>query len=191
MALNAYARSATDRVVVPIARGLVRLGATPNWVTTAGLVATAAGCAVVLAGAPKTGALIMTAGALTDAFDGAVARERGMTSALGSFYDSVSDRVSDALLFSTAAWLVRDDALLFGLAMVALAAAFTTSYMRAKAESLGWNATVGLVERPERLIILVPGIGLGLLWLSLPLLVVGGGLTVAQRGRAVLRQATQ
>ena len=189
MALNAYARSATDRLVVPIARWLVHLGATPNWITTAGLVGTAAGCAIVLLGAPVPGGILLTAAVLTDAFDGAVARERGMTSPLGSFYDSVADRVSDALLFSTAAWLARDDAVLFGLAMVALAAAFTTSYMRAKAESLGWNATVGLVERPERLIILIPGIGLGLLWIALPLLAAGGCLTVAQRGRAVLRQA--
>lgn len=189
MALNAYARSATDRLVVPIARWLVGLGATPNWITTAGLVGTAAGCAIVLAGAPVPGGIVMAVAVLTDAFDGAVARERGTSSPLGAFYDSVADRVSDALLFSTAAWLVRDAPLLFGLAMIALAAAFTTSYIRAKAESLGWNATVGLVERPERVIILIPGIGLGLLWLALPLLAAGGCLTVAQRGRTVLRQA--
>lgn len=189
MALNAYARSATDRVVVPIARWLVRMGATPNWVTTAGLAVTVAGCAVVLSGPRVIGAVIMAAGVVTDAFDGAVARERGRSSPLGSFYDSVSDRVSDAFLFSTAAWIVRDDPVLFATAMAAFAMAFTTSYMRAKAESLGWNATVGLVERPERLIILIPGIGLGLLWLALPVLAVGGLVTVAQRAQVVLRQA--
>lgn len=189
MALNAYARSTTDRVVLPVARWLVRMGATPNWVTTFGLLVTGIGATVVLSGLPVPGAWILALGALTDAFDGAIARLRRSESLIGSFYDSVADRVSDVILFATAAWLIRDEPLLFGVAMVALAAAFVTSYMRAKAESLGWNATVGIVERPERVIILIPGIGLDLLWLALPLLAVGGVVTVGQRIRAVLMQA--
>jgi CDP-diacylglycerol---glycerol-3-phosphate 3-phosphatidyltransferase len=189
VALNAYARSATERMVHPIARGLVRLGATPNWLTTIGLVLTAVGAAVVLQGRPGAGAVVLAVGAATDAFDGAVARLRHSESMLGAFYDSVSDRVSDAILFATAAWLVRGSAWLFAVAMVALTAALVTSYMRAKAESLGWNATVGLVERPERVMILIPAIGLGVLGPALLLLAIGGLVTVAQRGRAVLRQA--
>jgi CDP-diacylglycerol--glycerol-3-phosphate 3-phosphatidyltransferase len=132
----------------------------------------------------------MAFGVATDAFDGAVARLTQRASLLGSFYDSVADRVSDALLFATAAWLVRDDGMLFAVAMIAWTAAFTTSYMRAKAESLNWDATVGLVERPERVIILITAIGLDLLWLALPVLALGGLVTVAQRGRAVIGQAT-
>ncbi len=189
MALNAYARSTTDRLVLPVARRLVRIGATPNWVTTAGLLLTTVGAAVVLAGRPILGGCVMALGVITDAFDGAVARLRHSESMIGAFYDSVADRASDAVLFSTAAWLVRDNPWLFGVAMLALAAALVTSYMRAKAESLGWNATVGLVERPERVILLVPGIGLGLLELALPLLAAGGVVTIVQRARAVLAQA--
>lgn len=190
MALNAYARSATDRVVIPMAKRLVRMGATPNWLTTAGLAITAVGVGLVLFGIPILGGWTMAFGVATDAFDGAVARLTQRASLLGSFYDSVADRVSDALLFATAAWLVRDDGMMFAVAMIAWTAAFTTSYMRAKAESLNWDATVGLVERPERVIILITAIGLDLLWLALPVLALGGLVTVAQRGRAVIGQAT-
>jgi CDP-diacylglycerol---glycerol-3-phosphate 3-phosphatidyltransferase len=189
MALNAYARSAMDRLILPVARSLVRAGATANWLTFAGLVGTVGGTAVVLSGRAQLGALILTGACLVDAFDGSVARLRGSASAFGSFYDSVTDRFSDAVIFGAAAWLVRDDPATFTAAIVALAAAQITSYVRAKAESLGWDATVGLVERPERLIIIICGIGLGLLSPALWLLAAGGLITIAQRFRAVLRQA--
>jgi CDP-diacylglycerol--glycerol-3-phosphate 3-phosphatidyltransferase len=189
MALNAYARTATDRVVVPIARSLVRVGATANWLTFAGLVGTVLGTTIVLLGRPLAGALVCAGSCLVDAFDGSVARLRGSVSAFGSFYDSVTDRVSDAVIFGAAAWLVREEPVLFTLAIVALATAQITSYIRAKAESLGWDATVGLVERPERLIIVLVGIGFDVLGPALWVLAVGGLVTIAQRFRAVLRQA--
>lgn len=189
MVLNAYARTATDRLVVPIGRQLVHLGATPNALTGFGLAATIAGAAVVVAGQPLIGACVLALATATDAFDGTVARLRGTVTELGAFYDSVSDRVSDIVLFGAALWLVRDDPLLFGVAVVALAGALLTSYIRAKAEALGWHATVGLLERAERVIILILGIGLGLLPLALWLLAVGGVVTVAQRLRVVVAQA--
>lgn len=189
MALNAYARTTTNRLVAPVARGLMRMGATPNAITTLGLLLTTAGAAVVLLGRPLWGGAITTVGVLTDALDGAVARLQERETTIGSFYDSVADRVSDGVLFAAAAWLVIDRPVLFAVAMVALVSAFLTSYMRAKAESLGWHATVGLVERPERMIIIVPSLAFGWLPVALPLLAVGGLVTVAQRGRAVLRQA--
>ncbi|MDP9406113.1 MAG: CDP-alcohol phosphatidyltransferase family protein [Actinomycetota bacterium] len=189
MAINAYARAVTDLAVVPIAKGLVRAGATPNWLTFAGLVVTLVGVAVVLAVDPRAGALVLAVGSIVDAFDGTVARLRGSSSRFGAFYDSVTDRVSDAAILGAAAWLVRDDPLLFAVAMVALAAAQITSYVRAKAESLGWDATVGLIERPERMIIVILAIGFGALPLALWVLAAGGLVTIAQRLRAVLRQA--
>jgi CDP-diacylglycerol--glycerol-3-phosphate 3-phosphatidyltransferase len=189
LAINAYARAATDRLVAPIARGLVRIGATPNWLTFLGLVTTLAGVAVVLTGHHLVGAIVMAFGTVVDAFDGAVARIRGSSGPFGAFYDSVTDRVSDAALFGAAAWLVREDPILFTVAIVALAGAQVTSYIRAKAESLGWDATVGVIERPERVIILITAIGLGFLPLALWILAVGGVITIAQRLVVVLRQA--
>lgn len=189
MALNAYARTVVDRVVAPIARGLVRLGATPNWLTFFGLVLSLAGVAIVLTGRPLVGAAVMALGGILDAFDGAVARLRGTSGPFGAFYDSVTDRVSDAAVFGAAAWLVREDALLFGVAIVAMGAAQLTSYIRAKAEALGWTATVGVIERAERMAILIAAIGLGFLPIALWVLAIGGLVTIAQRLRVVVQQA--
>lgn len=189
MAINAYARAVTDRVVVPLARGLVRLGATPNWLTFFGLVVTIVGVVIVLTVGPFAGAVVLAIGTATDALDGTVARLRGRSSRFGSFYDSVTDRVADAAILGAVAWLVRGDPLLFGVAIVALAGAQLTSYVRAKAESLGWEATVGIVERPERMVIIVLGIAFGFVGVALWLLAVGSLVTVVQRLRVVLQQA--
>lgn len=189
MVLNANVRSTTDRVVVPLGRGLVRLGATPNGLTTFGLVLTFVGAAVVVRGHHLVGALVLALATATDAFDGTVARLQGRVTRLGAFYDSVSDRAGDVVLFGAAMWLVRDDPVLFAVALVALGAALLTSYIRAKAESLGWNATVGLMERSERVIVLIAAIGFGLLEPALWLLAIGGVITVVQRLRVVMIQA--
>lgn len=189
MVINAHARTATDRVVVPIGRSLVRIGVSPNVLTTFGVAGTFVGAGVVVAGHDLVGGLVLAVATATDALDGTVARLQGRVTRWGSFYDSVADRISDVVLFGAALWLVQDDPLLFLVALTALAGALLTSYIRAKAESLGWQATVGLLERPERVIILILGLGLQLLPLSLWLLAVGGAVTVGQRLRVVFRQA--
>lgn len=189
MAINAYARAVTDRVVVPIARGLVRLGVTPNWLTFAGLVLTVIGVVVLLTGRPLAGAIVMACGAAIDAFDGAVARLRGSSGPFGAFYDSVTDRISDSVVFGAAAWLVRADPVLFAVAITAMGAAQVTPYIRAKAESLGWDATVGIIERAERVIILITAIGFGFLPVALWVLALGGVVTIVQRLVVVVRQA--
>ena len=189
MALGAKKRTAAERALLPVVRWLVRLGVTPDLLTAVGLAGTVLGMGLVLAGLAKTGAVVATVFSLVDALDGQVARYRGTSSRLGSFHDSVTDRISDAVVFGVAAWLVRDDPLLFGLAIVAAAAAQITSYVRAKAEALGWTADTGLIERPERLTILYPALGLHWLPVGLWLLAVGGLVTIAQRWHAVRSQA--
>ena len=189
MAINAYARAITDRMVAPIAKGMVKIGLTPNWLTFFGLVCTLAGVAVALGVDRFWGAVIMAFGTATDAFDGAVARIRGSSGPFGSFYDSVTDRISDGAIFGAVAWMVREDPLLFAVAIVALAGAQITSYVRAKAESLGWDATVGVIERPERVMIMIAAIGFGFIPIALWILAVGGMVTIAQRVVVVVRQA--
>lgn len=191
MALTAYARPLTDRVAAPVAKRLVRMGATPNWLTCFGLAGVLVGVGLVLTGWHLVGALVMAVATVFDGLDGAVARLRGSDSALGCFLDSVSDRVADAAIFGAAAWLVRADPVLFGVAMVALGTALITSYIRAKAEALGWEATVGLVERPERMVVLILAIGFGFVPLALWALAAGGLVTIAQRLHCVFRQALQ
>jgi CDP-diacylglycerol--glycerol-3-phosphate 3-phosphatidyltransferase len=191
MVLNAYARPTTDRIVVPMARGLVRMGATANVLTTFGLIATFIGAATVVSGHHLAGALVLAFATATDALDGAVARLSGSVTSWGAFYDSVCDRISDVVLFGAAIWLVRTDPLMFVVALVAFGGALLTSYIRARAESLDYDATVGLLERPERVMILIAGMGLGFLLPALWVLAVGGILTVGQRMHAVMDQAAE
>ena len=189
MVVSARGRSFTDRVVLPIGRLLVALGLTANSITVLGLLLVLAGMGVVLVGPDFPGAALAGFGSVLDALDGTVARLRGTSGQLGAFLDSVTDRVSDAAMFGVAAWLVREDPLLFALVIVALGAAQVTSYIRAKAEALGWDASTGLVERPERLLVLLAGLGLGFVEVAAWLLAVGGVVTVVQRWVAVVRQA--
>jgi CDP-diacylglycerol--glycerol-3-phosphate 3-phosphatidyltransferase len=185
VAINAYARVVTDRAIIPIARTLVRIGATPDWMTFFGLLLTLTGVGVVLRGPRLPGAVIMGVGAIIDAFDGAVARERGSSGKWGAFFDSVTDRIADGAILGAAAWLVRDDPLAFTAALVAMGGAQLTSYIRAKAESLGFEATVGIIERPERMIIAITAIAFGFLEIGLYVLAAGSLVTVAQRLRVV------
>ena len=189
MALNAYARAATDRVLTPVGRAMARVGFTANGMTVAGVILTVAGVVVVLAGHHVAGAWVLAFATATDAFDGIVARERGTAGPFGAFLDSLSDRIGEALIFGTVAWLVRDDPLLFGLAVFVLGGSQITSYIRAKAESLGWDATVGVLEHAERVIIIILAIVLSLLPVALWVLSVGVFVTIVQRVRVVLRQA--
>lgn len=189
MALNAYARAITDRIAEPVARVLARLGFSANGLTLAGLCVVVAGVGLVVTGRPRIGAAVVAVGSIVDAFDGALARQRGTDGKLGAFADSVTDRVGDIALFGAAAWLVRDDPVTFAVAIVAFGGAQLTSYVRARAESLGWDATVGIIERAERVILLIFAFFFGFVGLAVWILAAGSLVTVGQRLAAVTRQA--
>lgn len=189
MALNAHARVLTDRVADPVAAVLARLGVSANALTLGGLGVVVAGVALVVSGHPRPGAVVVAVGSLVDAFDGALARRRGTEGKLGAFVDSVTDRVGDIALFGAATWLVRGDPLTFTAAVVAFGGAQLTSYIRARAEALGWDATVGLVERAERVIVLIVAFFFGFVGLAVWALAAGSLITIVQRLVAVTRQA--
>lgn len=189
MAVNAHFRATTDKVVVPIARGMARMGLTPNALTTLGLLGVFVGIAILLYGRPVLGGWIVAGAVVLDAFDGTVARLTDSQSELGAFYDSVADRVADALIFGACAWVAREEPIVFTVVIVAFASALITSYIRAKAESLGWEATVGIIERPERLAIILPAVGYGFLAWGAWALAIGGVITIVQRLVVVYRQA--
>ncbi len=172
-----------DALAAPIGRGLARTGVTANTITTLGLVLTAAATAVVATGRPVVGGWILVAGGLMDTFDGAVARAAGQVTPFGSFYDSVTDRISDGLILGGMAWWLRDQPRLFVLVLVALVAAEVTSYVRAKAEAIDLDCSVGMMERVERAVLLMAGLIFNrwLLEAVLWVLAVGGTVTVVQR----------
>lgn len=190
MVMDARARGAISRIVDPIGAALARIGVTANALTTTGLVLTAAASALVAGGRLAIGGWVLLFGGLSDTFDGAVARARGSSSARGGFYDSVADRVTDGMIMAAIAWAVRDDPFAFALAATALVAAQVTSYVRAKAESLGVTCQVGLVERGERSIATMAALVFHW-WLLVPALVLlaaGGVATVVQRVVHVTRK---
>jgi CDP-diacylglycerol---glycerol-3-phosphate 3-phosphatidyltransferase len=186
-------RTAFDRTVAPLGRGLKRAGVSPDVITGLG-VAMAAGCALAIAvGNFPLALLLLILTGVPDALDGAVAKAAGTAGPRGAFFDSVSDRVSDGLIFAGAGWYLAGTATprLALLPFALFIAASLVSYQRAKAESLGFDAKGGLMERAERFVVL--GFGLlfsalfvAVLWVMLALTLV----TAVTRFRKVWRQAS-
>lgn len=182
--------------LVPLARRLHALGVHPNVVTLLGLALTLAGAALLAAQRPLEALALLAVGSLADTLDGAIARAGRGGSALGAFLDSTVDRIADAAIFASVAWVgaSRGDALLFWAALVALSTSSLVSYVRAKAESLGTTATVGPAPREARLVILLIGLAAWALTGSLPLFVTAvaavallATITLLQRSLVVIR----
>jgi CDP-diacylglycerol--glycerol-3-phosphate 3-phosphatidyltransferase len=192
------ARAALRGVVEPTARWLLRRGVTPDAVTVVGTVGAVAGAVVLVpTGHLFAGTLVVWFFVVMDMLDGAMARQRGITSPLGGVLDSVCDRISDGALFAAISWWAGANyrPLLSALALFCLVAGQVVSYVKARAEAAGLRADGGLLERTERLVIGL--VGLGLTGLGVPyaldvalwLLAVGSLVTVAQRLVAVTRSA--
>ena len=151
------------RVSRPAARLLLALHIPANAVTLAGLGAAGAAAYLIAEGRLIAGAAVMLAGAALDMLDGAVARLANAASRFGAYLDSVADRAGEAVVFfGLLAFYVRDGhALGVYLAFAAAAAAMLVSYSRARAEGIGVSGDVGLLGRPERIILLAAGLLLG------------------------------
>jgi CDP-diacylglycerol---glycerol-3-phosphate 3-phosphatidyltransferase len=186
-------RGTFEKGLRPMGAQIRRTGITANQLTITGLVMAAAAAVAIANGSLPAGILLLVLTAVPDVLDGAVAKASGTASPRGAFFDSVVDRVSDALLLGGVAWYLdtTQPGRIAVLPMAVLAASMLVSYERAKAESLGFDARGGLMERAERLIFL----GFGLLFASLlvPVLWVMLVLTVftaVQRFVMVWRQAS-
>jgi CDP-diacylglycerol--glycerol-3-phosphate 3-phosphatidyltransferase len=176
--LDGQFRSTVDKTVKPIGQSLKKTGLSADHFTLLGLVLSAFSCVAIATGHLRLGLLLVVLTGLCDTLDGAVAKAAGTSSVRGAFFDSVADRVSDALLFGGVAWYYASTqpGTLVMLPVAVLATSSLISYQRAKAESLGFAAKGGIMERAERIILLV----LGLLFdaLLVPVLVVMLVLTV-------------
>jgi CDP-diacylglycerol--glycerol-3-phosphate 3-phosphatidyltransferase len=161
--LNIHARDFFNRLVGPMATGLSRAGVTPDMVTVFGTTGAVASALVLFPRGDWFGGTLLVWGfVMLDIVDGAVARVSGRTSTFGAVLDSTCDRVADAAVFGSLAWyFARHDQrwMLLG-SLLCLVLGSLTSYIRARAEAAGLNATVGIAERAERLIIVLVGTGL-------------------------------
>ena len=146
--------------LAPVARALHGMGVSANAVTATGLLLTLAGAFLLGSGRPGLALLVLLAGTLADAIDGQVARLSGGGTRLGAFLDSTFDRLSDAALCVAAVIVggTNGDALLFVSGIVALVSSSLVPYIRAKAESLGLTASIGLAPREARLALIILGV---------------------------------
>jgi CDP-diacylglycerol---glycerol-3-phosphate 3-phosphatidyltransferase len=188
------------KALAPFVNLFIRLGISPDVVTLVGTVGLSVGALWFFPrGELWQGVLFIAAFVFSDLIDGAMARKTGRTDDFGAFLDSTLDRVADGALFAGAAlyfaWVVEDH-LYTALCLVILVMGSVTSYARAKADHLRYDAKVGIAERPDRLVgFLVPAFFADLLdlpWLlqaAVWVLAVAATVTVAQRIWAVRRQA--
>jgi CDP-diacylglycerol--glycerol-3-phosphate 3-phosphatidyltransferase len=196
-------------VFSPVVDLLLRWGVSPDAVTLVGTAGVSAGALIFFPrGDLFVGDVVITAFVFSDMIDGAMARKSGRASPFGAFLDSTLDRIGDGAIFGGLAMYYvgpGDNDLLAALTLYCLVMGSVTSYARARAESLGMQAKVGIAERSDRLvaILLVTGLadlinrlgaGEKALWaipVTLGLLAVASTVTVVQRILVVRQQALQ
>ncbi|MFZ4371990.1 MAG: phosphatidylinositol phosphate synthase [Mycobacterium sp.] len=191
-------RAAYTKLSAPLARAALRIGLTPDMVTIIGTAGTVAAALILFpAGQLFVGWLVIWFFVLADMLDGAMARQRGGGTRFGSVLDATCDRISDGAIFCGLLWWaafgLRSSSLMIA-TLICLVTSQVISYIKARAEASGLNGGGGLIERPERLIIVLLGAGLSDLPvfpipMALPvamwLLAIASLVTVGQRVHAV------
>jgi CDP-diacylglycerol--glycerol-3-phosphate 3-phosphatidyltransferase len=190
--ISSALKPAVTRLINPLARAALRVGLTPNSVTILGALGLIISATYFYSTEQYfVGTLVITVFALSDLFDGAMARvsEKGATS-WGGFLDSTIDRVTDsAIVISLALPLIRDEDLLAYPAIVALVTGVLIPYIRAKAESFNIACSVGITERTERLVIIL--VAAGFHGLGVPYILAIGIWTLAILGLVTVFQRLQ
>jgi CDP-diacylglycerol--glycerol-3-phosphate 3-phosphatidyltransferase len=197
--LNRYFRVGVTRLFTPVARGLLRLGISPDAVTVIGTLGVCTGALLFYPrGEFFWGTVVITLFVFSDNIDGIMARLAGRKGTWGAFLDSVLDRLGDAAIFGgLLLWYAGtgSDLVMAGLALACLVFGALVSYAKARAEGLGMTANVGFAERADRLVavLVTTGlVGIGLpeivLTVVLALLALASAWTVVQRMREVRRQ---
>jgi len=189
--LGGNARPTVAKVLAPLVTLLQRAGVTADGITVLGTLGAVGGALGLIAtGQLFWGTVVVTFFVLLDLLDGALARAQGGGSPYGAVLDSTGDRAADLAIFGALVWWFSgpgDNRLIVLLALLCLALGVLTSYVKARAEGVGLPCDVGIVERLERLLLVLWGTGLsGLgvpyaLHVGLVVLLAGSAVTVAQR----------
>jgi CDP-diacylglycerol--glycerol-3-phosphate 3-phosphatidyltransferase len=165
-----YLKNGALRVIEPAISFFARHNVSPNAITTVGTVLTIAAGVVYGTGHIMTAGWLMSATAFFDVVDGQVARRTGRSTVFGAFYDSTLDRVADGALMAGltvfyATNPIHHNIYMMVVCLIGIIGTFLTSYTRARAESLGIDAKVGVMQRPERIVLLsAPQALFGLFW---------------------------
>ncbi len=183
-------RAKAERSLEPVGRVLHRAGISADLLTFLGLIAAVGTAFLIAHGHLALAVLGVVLTGLPDILDGSVARHSGTASARGAFFDSVCDRVADAVLLGGVAWYLADDGNASVLVLAVLALSMLISYERAKADALGLSAHGGVMERFERLFLLGVGLALDELIVILWIMVELSAYTALHRFVMVWRQAS-
>jgi len=191
------------RLIDPVANWLVKRGVHPNTITCIGTFCTLVGGIIYGTGHIKTGGWFLGLTALFDVLDGTVARRSNRSSTFGAFLDSTLDRLADGFVLGGLAVFYATSRLHASVPMIivcllGLIGAFLTSYTRARAEALGLDAKVGMLQRPERVVLLsAPQAFFGLVFngwvlaIIIVILTVTAWITVIQRVAYVYTATTR
>lgn len=187
-------RAAYTKLSAPLAKAALRVGLTPDTVTIIGTAGSVLAALILFpAGQLFAGWLVIWFFVLADMLDGAMARERGGGTRFGSVLDATCDRISDGAIFCGLLWWAAfglQSSSLMVATLICLVTSQVISYIKARAEASGLNGGGGLIERPERLIIVLLGAGLSdlpgypipmALHVAMWLLAVASLMTVGQR----------
>ncbi len=170
-----------EKNISPIIDLLHKINITPNTLTVAGILFIAIGSYFLYKENFILAGIFILIGNLCDALDGSLARKHNQTSKFGAFLDSVVDRISDFLPLIAIAYLFKNNEILFFISLIAIVSSFLVSYTRARAEGLGIKCSVGFFERPERSIILIVSIFLGIVDIGIIIIAFGATITAVQR----------
>ncbi len=172
-----------QRLGDPVARALLRARVRPNHLTVVGLGVSILAAFALAQGRLRTGALLLALAGLFDFFDGSLARLANRVSAFGAFLDSVVDRYSDLVVLLGVVLYYHRAADTQGvlLTMITMVGTIMISYTKARAQSIGLACEIGLMERPERLIVLIAGATFNVLTPAVIVLAVLTNVTALQR----------
>jgi len=183
-------RKGVEQGLGPIGDRLRRMGVTADALTVFGLLCSVATAILIGSGHLAWAVVGVIVSGVADLLDGAIARGSGQASPRGAFFDSVSDRASDALLFGGVAWYLIPDSPYYAILAFAVAAcSMLISYERARAEALGIDARGGLMERAERFVFLAVGLAFNVLVPMLWIMLALTSFTAVQRFIRVYRAA--
>ena len=184
MNLQDIRRNLAYRITSPIVRILSKSGITPNTLTFTNLALNIVAAYVIATGHFLPGGVLILGSGLFDLLDGALARFTKQTTKFGAVLDSTVDRISEAAtLCGLLIWYVPQEAATLEIVLIlaVLIGSFLVSYIRARAEGLGWQCQVGLFTRAERVIVLAIGLLINQILVALCILAVFVFVTVVQR----------
>ncbi len=178
-------------ILDPAGAFLNRLGIAPNTLTLAGMIGNFIGALFLARGNFLVGGIILLIMGPMDALDGTMARLRGEPTDFGAFVDSVTDRYSELFIFGGLLYhyLSAGEPVMGLLVFLAAAGSVMVSYVRARAQSLGYEAKRGILTRVERFLVLIPSLILGFPQAGLAIVAVLANITALQRIIIVRRQA--